>query len=32
VQPLDDVADLIEQPRLAPSRGRILMPIHIRFL
>jgi len=32
VQPADDVAGLIEQPGLAPSRGRILMPVHPCFL
>lgn len=31
VQPADDVADLIEQPGLAPSRDRILMPVHAVF-
>ena len=31
VQPADDVAGLIEQPGLAPSRGRILMPVHAVF-
>lgn len=31
MQPPDDVADLIEQPGLAPSRGRILMPVHAVF-
>ena len=31
VQPPDDAADLIEQPGLAPRRGRILMSVHAVF-
>ncbi len=31
VRPPDDAADLIEQPGLAPCRGRILMSVHAVF-
>jgi hypothetical protein len=31
VQPPDDVADLIEQPGLVPSRGQLLMSVHAVF-
>ena len=30
-QPPNDVADLIEQPGLAPSRGWVLRPVHAVF-